>query len=151
MTLRHRGVHRAIDELSRRRAQLSASEIACALRQGADRELSPPITGPLSGLTDVLVHGGDIRIPLGLPFDPVPEWAALALDFLTGPRPFGFASRGRLRQIRLRSSDIGRVWGSGAEVQGPVGALMMAAAGRTALLHTLNGPGLSLLRHRMSG
>lgn len=42
--------------------------VAAALRRYADHELSPPITGPLSGLTDVLVHGGDIRIPLGLPF-----------------------------------------------------------------------------------
>ena len=71
--LRHGGIHRAIDELARRRAQLPASEIAAGLRQGADRELSPPITGPLSGLTDVLVHGGDIRIPLGLPFEPDTE------------------------------------------------------------------------------
>src|SRR6185369_15154734 len=62
------GVHRAIDVLARRRARLPASQIAECLRQGADHQLSPPITGPLSGLTDVLVHGGDIRIPLGRPF-----------------------------------------------------------------------------------
>ena len=73
--LRHGGIHRAIDELARRRAQLPAAQIAADLRQGADRELSPPITGPLSGLTDVLVHGGDIRIPLHLPFSPCLERA----------------------------------------------------------------------------
>ena len=73
MALRHGGVQRAIDELARRRAAIPASEIVATLRQGADHELNPPITGPLSGLTDVLVHGGDIRIPLGLPFDPDPQ------------------------------------------------------------------------------
>ena len=70
--IRHGGIHRAIDALARRRAALPAAQLAATLRQGADRELSPPVTGPLSGLADVLVHGGDIRIPLGLPFDPDP-------------------------------------------------------------------------------
>ena len=64
--------------------ELPAADIAADLRQGADHRLSPPVTGPLSGLTDVLVHGGDIRIPLGIPFDPDPQLASLALDFLTG-------------------------------------------------------------------
>jgi|SRR5215211_761038 len=150
MALRHGGVHRAIDELARRRAQLPASELAATLRQYADRELSPPITGPLSGLADVLVHGGDIRIPLHLPFDPDPDRTALALDFLTGPRPFGFVPHNRLRGICLRSTEIDRAWGKGAEIRGPVAALMMGASGRAALLHMLDGPGLPLLRDRLA-
>ncbi len=117
-----------------------------ALRQGADHRLSPPITGPLSGLTDVLVHGGDIRIPLGLPFDPDPHLVSLALDFLTGSRALGFVPFGRLRGIRLQASDVDRSWGRGAEVRGPVRALMMAACGRGALLHQLDGPGLPTAR-----
>ncbi len=149
--LRRRSLHRAIDELARRRAQWPASEIVGALREGADHELSPPITGPLSGLTDVLVHGGDIRIPLGLPFNPDPDRVVIALDFLTGPRPFGFLPRGRLRGIRLCSSDIGRSWGTGAEIRGPVAALMMGVSGRAALFDALDGPGLPLLRERLSG
>src|SRR5215217_5574789 len=69
---------------------------------------SPPLFGPLDPLADVLVHGGDMRIPLGLPLDPDPQLAALALDFLTGPWPFGFVPLGRLRGIALRGNDIGR-------------------------------------------
>ena len=151
MALRRGGVNRAIDELARRRSQSSAAEIAATLRQRADHRLSPPITGPLSGLTDVLVHGGDIRIPLGLPFGPDPDRAALALDFLTGPWPWGFVPRGRLRGICLRATDIGRTWGKGAEIRGPVGKLMMASGGRTAALDALDGPGLPILRQRLSG
>src|ERR1700754_963271 len=64
--LRHGGFHRAIDELARRRARKPAAEIARTLRQRADHRLNPPVTGPLSGLPDVLVPGGDIRLPLGL-------------------------------------------------------------------------------------
>jgi uncharacterized protein (TIGR03083 family) len=144
-TLRH-----AIDELAQRWAQLPATEIVANLRQYADRPMSPPVLGPLDPLTDVLVHGGDIRIPLGLPFEPDPERVALAIDFLTGLWPFGFVPMGRLRGIRLRGTDIGQTWGKGAEVLGPAVALMMAAAGRTALLEELEGPGLPVLGHRLA-
>jgi uncharacterized protein (TIGR03083 family) len=143
------GVHRAIDELARRRAQQPASQIAECLRQGADHQLSPPITGPLSGLTDVLVHGGDMRIPLGRPFEPDPQLCALALDFLTGARALGFVPFGRLRGIRLQAGDIDRSWGRGAEIRGPVRALL-AATGRDALFDRLGGPGLPVLRNRLT-
>lgn len=144
------GVHRAIDELAHRRAQQPASQIVACLRQGADHQLSPPITGPRSGLTDVLVHGGDIRIPLGRPFEPDPQLCAVALDFLTGVRALGFVPFGRLRGIRLQASDIDRSWGSGAEIRGPVRALLLAATGRDALFDRLAGPGLPVLRNRLT-
>jgi uncharacterized protein (TIGR03083 family) len=151
LALRRGSMARAIDEMARRRAQLPATEIAASLHQCADRRISPPLFGPLDPLADVLVHGGDIRIPLGLPFEPDPQLAALAMDFLTGPWPFGFVPVRRLRGISLCAKDIGRTWGSGAEIRGPVAALMMAVCGRTALLHTLDGPGLPRLRRRMTG
>src|SRR5690348_3096493 len=116
MAVRRGGIHRGIDALARRRARSSAADIAAALRLGADHRLSPPVTGPLSGLTDVLVHGGDIRIPLGIPFDPDPELVSLALDFLTGRRALAFVPFGRLRGIGLRADDVDRSWGRGDEV-----------------------------------
>jgi uncharacterized protein (TIGR03083 family) len=148
--VRHFGMNRGIDALARRRAQLPAAEIAASLRDGADHRLSPPVSGPVSGLTDVLVHGGDIRIPLGLPIEPEPHLAALALDFLTGYRALAFGSFGRLRGISLRASDLGRSWGKGAELRGPAPALMMAACGRGAVLDQLDGPGLPVLRSRLT-
>jgi uncharacterized protein (TIGR03083 family) len=150
LAVRRASLARAIDELARRRAQLPAAEITASLRRYADRPISPPLFGPLDPLADVLVHGGDIRIPLRMPFDPVPERAALALDFLTGPWPFGFVPLGRLRGIRLQCTDIDRAWGKGAQVSGPAAALMMSVVGRTALLDALAGPGMPLWRHRLS-
>jgi uncharacterized protein (TIGR03083 family) len=151
LALRRGSISCAIDELARRSAQLPAAEIAVRLRGCADRPISPPLSGPLGPLADVLVHGGDIRIPLGLPFAPDPQLTALAMDFLTGPWPFGFVPLGRLRGISLRANDISRAWGRGAEIRGPVAALMMAVSGRTALLHLLDGPGLPPLSQRVSG
>lgn len=111
--------------------------------------LSPPLFGPLDPLADILIHGGDIRIPLNLPFEPEPELAALALDFLTGRWPFGFVPLGRLWGISLRGTDIDRSWGNGAEVRGPASALMITVTGRTALLDMLDGPGLQTLERRL--
>ncbi|BCZ23244.1 maleylpyruvate isomerase family mycothiol-dependent enzyme [Mycobacterium senriense] len=145
LALRHRSMDRAIDELARRRAQLPAAEIVTGWRQCADSPISPPLFGPLDPLADVLVHSGDIRIPLGMPFEPDSYRAALAMDFLTGPWPFGFVPLGRLRGISLRASDICRVWGSGPEIRGPAAALMMTVTGRSALIPTLDGPGLPKL------
>jgi uncharacterized protein (TIGR03083 family) len=85
--LRHRGYDRAIDVRARHHAKAPTAKLVQTLRERADHRLSPPVTGPLSGLTDVLVHGGDIRIPLGLPFDPDVELVSAALDFLTGRVP----------------------------------------------------------------
>jgi uncharacterized protein (TIGR03083 family) len=147
--LRRLGLARAVDELARRRADAPASEIAAALRQYADRPTSPPLFGPLDPLADILVHGGDIRIPLGLPFTPDVERTARALDFLTIPWCFGFVPLGRLRGISLHATDIARAWGKGAEIRGPAAALMMSVAGRTPLLHQLDGPGVQLLRRRI--
>lgn len=149
LALRRGSMARAIDELARRRAQVPADEIVASLRRCADRRISPPLFGPLDPLADVLVHEGDVLIPLGLPFSPDPRSAALAMDFLTGPWPFGFVRLGLRRGITLRATDIRREWGTGAEVRGPIGALMMAISGRTALLDRLEGPGLELLRHRL--
>jgi uncharacterized protein (TIGR03083 family) len=149
LAVRRGNVDRAIDELARRRAEQPAADIARTLHERAEHRLSPPVTGPRSGLTDVLAHGGDIRIPLGIPFHPDPLLVALALDFLTGPTPFGFLPRRRLRGISLHANDIDRRWGRGPDVHGPAAALMLTALGRDALLHTLAGPALPILRRRL--
>lgn len=149
LAIRSGGMARAIDELARRRARLPVTDLVADLRRHADRPISPPLFGPLDPLADVLVHSGDIRIPLGLPYEPDPELAALALDFLTGPWPYGFVPLGRLRGISLHANDVDRSWRRGAEIRGPAAALMMSVAGRTALLDLLDGPGLPQLRKRL--
>jgi uncharacterized protein (TIGR03083 family) len=147
--LRRGSLARAIDEFARRRGQLPAAEIVATLRQRADYPLRPPVFGPVAPFADILIHGGDIRIPLSLPFEPDPQQVAIALDFLTEPWPFGFVPLGRLWGISLHGTDTDRSWGEGAEIRGPAAALMMAASGRTALLDNLDGPGLRLLRQRL--
>jgi uncharacterized protein (TIGR03083 family) len=148
--IRHGNLDRGIDALARRRARASAGEIAETLRRGADRRVSPPVTGPLSSLTDVLVHGADMRIPLGLPHQPDPQHVARVLDFLTGPTQFGFFARRRLRGIALHDEDTGRTWGEGESIRGPGVAVMLAVCGRTVVFDRLVGPGLPVLQSRLT-
>jgi uncharacterized protein (TIGR03083 family) len=147
---RHGSIDQGIDALARRRAlAASAAEIAQTLRARADHRLSPPLTGPLSGLTDVLIHGADMRIPLGIPHQPNPFDVALVLDFLTGPTQLGFFPRRRLRGIALCDDDTGRMWGDGDTIRGPGVAVMLAVCGRTIAFDRLTGPGLPLLQSRL--
>lgn len=148
MAIRRGSLSRGIDELARRRAQSPTAELVASIRKHADRPISSPIFGPLGPLADILVHSGDIRIPLGRPFEPDGQRAALVMDFLTGRWPIGFLPFGRLRGIRLSATDVNRTWGEGAEISGPVAALMMSVCGRGALLPMLDGPGLCVLRQR---
>ncbi|OBB29852.1 hypothetical protein A5792_03075 [Mycolicibacterium peregrinum] len=147
--VRHGDIDRGIDALARRRAQASAAEIAETLRRRADYRLSPPITGPLSGLTDVLVHGADMRIPLGFAHQPDPQHVARVLDFLTGRTQFGFFPHRRLRGIALHDEDTGRTWGEGRAVTGPGVAVMLAVCGRSVAFERLSGPGLPVLVSRL--
>lgn len=149
VAVRRGSMDRGINELALRRAREPVPQIVASLHRCADRRMSPPGAGPLDPLADVLVHGGDIRIPLGLPFQPDAERACAAIDFLDGAWRFALVSRGLLNGLRLQGTDVERAWGEGAEIRGPVAALMMVSAGRAALLDTLEGPGVPTLRDRI--
>ncbi len=95
---------------------------------------------------ETCVHLRDIARPLGLTADvPAEHWRIL-LDYLTSPSAAPALVRpGRLDGLRLVATDLDAAWGSGAVVTGPVEALGMAAAGRSAALADLSGPGVANL------
>ncbi len=147
--LRRRGdLHRANADLATAEARRPVHVMTSRLRAAADTHLRPPGVGARGPLTDLLVHDGDMRIPLGLPLRPDPRAAAVALGFLTGPAP-GFVPRRRLRGLRLVAVDGPDGWGTGAEVRGTMADLMMAVCGRRATLPGLSGPGAALLAERL--
>lgn len=150
LSIRYGSFNRANDERSRRAAQQPVADIVATLRTHAESRFSPPGTGPRAPLTDVLVHSGDMRRPLGLPHDPPAERVQTALEFLTGTRTFGFVPRGALVGLRLVASDMGFAAGSGPELHGRGADLMMAACGRSSVLGQLSGDGVEVLRTRLS-
>ena len=148
--LKARGnLHRANDAVARQDARRPVADLVRALRDHADSRFTPPVTGARGPLTDVLVHAGDIRVPLGLPHSPDRSHVLMALEFVTQGRPVGFVPRGRLRGLRLVAEDLDWSWGAGAPMTGRGVDLLMAACGRTALLPRLTGPGVEVLRSRI--
>ena len=124
-------------------------ELVAALRANAEHRFHPPGFGPEAPLTDVIIHGQDIRRPLGLPCVIDEEPMRIALDLLTSPKAArGFIARGRLPGLRFEATDLGWSHGAGATVSGPAEALAMAIAGRACALDELEGEGVAVLRGR---
>jgi uncharacterized protein (TIGR03083 family) len=125
--------------------------LAADLRALADNRFRAPVVGYPGQLTDLQVHGQDMRRPLGLPHGLDLERVRVSLEFLTGGRALGFTPRRRLGGLHLEATDLSWSWGSGATLAGPAEALMMALTGRRAALADLDGPGVRVLAARLPG
>ncbi|SNY34004.1 maleylpyruvate isomerase family mycothiol-dependent enzyme [Paractinoplanes atraurantiacus] len=142
-------LHRANALLAQSLGRLPVEEIADGLRRNADNDFKPPVVGYPGQLTDLLVHGQDIRRPLGLPHRLPLDSLRIALDFLTTGRPVGFTKKAWLAGLSFASSDLDWSFGSGPLVTAPAEALMMAMTGRRAVVGELEGPGVRLLASRL--
>ncbi|MVU81825.1 maleylpyruvate isomerase family mycothiol-dependent enzyme [Nocardia sp. ET3-3] len=99
-------------------------------------------------LGEVIVHGQDIRRPLGIARTPSIE-AQTAVAHFYASRDFTVASHTVIEGLRLEANDGPFSTGSGPLVSGPTVALVMAMAGRSAYCDDLTGTGLSTLRDRL--
>jgi uncharacterized protein (TIGR03083 family) len=136
---------RANVALTAREAEHPTAELVSDLRRLADSHVKPPGFGSEAPLTDVLIHGQDIRIPLGLDTpQPIRPWKT-ALDFLVTPKARrGFGVRA-LPPVQMSATDLDWTYGNGDEVSGPAIALALAIMRRPARLEDLAGPGASRL------
>lgn len=131
--------------------QRSNEELVADLREHAASKFAPPGMGPAAPLTDCIVHGQDMRRPLGTNRVIPQERLHMVLEFLTSSKAQrGFVSRGRLNDLEFRATDISWNSGTGEPVDGPAEALMMAIAGRPAATADLSGRGAELLANRIA-
>jgi uncharacterized protein (TIGR03083 family) len=150
LTLRNGfNLHKANALHAQAAARRPAAELAAGLREHAGVRFRPPIVGYHGPLTDLHVHGQDIRRPLGLPAVLRPEAVRVSLDFLVGGRAVGFTPKRRPAGLRFEATDLGWAWGTGPVVRGTGEALMLALTGRTVALADLDGDGVSALRARL--
>ncbi|MFG1673402.1 maleylpyruvate isomerase family mycothiol-dependent enzyme [Micromonospora sp. NPDC049282] len=140
--------HVANARLARRVSRRPPGELAAALRAHAEHRFRPPVVGWFGQLTDLQVHGQDIRRPLGLPADLDPDRLRISLDFLTGGRAIGFVDRRRVAGLRFEATDLGWSAGDGPVVRGTGDALLLALTGRRAALADLAGDGVARLAAR---
>lgn len=115
------------------------------LRDNAEHRFTPPGTGPVAPMTDLLIHGQDIRRPLGIERTFDADRLRAALDFLISPASRrGFAP---LRvPVRWVADDIGWESESGATVVGTAEAVMLALTRRPVAVDDLSGDGVDVVR-----
>jgi len=142
-------LHRANARLAQLMAERPADELADGLRRNAEKPFRPPIVGYPGQLTDLQVHGQDMRRPLGLPHGLRLDRLRVSLDFLVGGRAIGFTPRRRLAGLRFEGTDLGWAWGTGPLLSGPAEALVLAMTGRRVALAELDGDGVPILRNRL--
>ncbi len=107
----------------------------------------PP--GPAeSMLGEAVVHGEDIRRPLGIKRAYPAEAVTRAAGFFSRSNLL-IGSKRRIAGLGLRANDLEWAAGSGPEVTGPALSLLMAMTGRAAALDDLSGDGMAALRSRM--
>jgi len=141
---------RANDRLARQQAKRPFEEIVEILHRKADKRFTPPGAGPEAPLTDVLVHGLDIRWPLGLTRQIPAERLHVSLAFLTTHSASGLIAGKTLDGLRFEATDVDWAHGSGPRVLGSAEALLLAITGRTSALSHLQGDGVATLRDRLS-
>lgn len=132
-----------------RHAQRPTDRIVGEIREHAESHRLPFVTNYRNILFDVLVHGQDIAIPLGRRRT-MPRAAARMAAIRVSTMGWPFWARRKLRGIRLIATDVDWTVGHGAEVRGPIDALLLLLTGRTASLPRLSGDGVPTLTERLS-
>lgn len=122
------------------------TELLAALRTSMNSTVSPPLP-TISRIVEIVVHGEDIRRPLGLQHTYCLEHVGAAVTYVAADRFSG--GKRRLAGLRLIGPDAGFVVGDGLEIEGPAVSMLLAACGRGVALPELSGPGVDELGRRI--
>ncbi|WP_127360945.1 maleylpyruvate isomerase family mycothiol-dependent enzyme [Actinacidiphila soli] len=106
----------------------------------------PPIP-TVAMLGESIVHGEDIRRPLGIGHDYPLETVTQVAEYYQGS-DLPVLTKGRIGGLRLVATDGPFTAGSGLLVSGTTLALTMAMTGRTTYCDELHGDGVTSLRDR---
>lgn len=143
MMARWRGsLDRTIRDAACRRAAQPTEQIIEQIRGTAGSRRHNIGVTYLETLTDILVHGQDIAIPLGRRHDMPPRAAAVAASRVLSMRwPPPLPAARKVAGFRLTATDISWSAGEGPEVRAPMGAILLVCAGRLVALPQLSGEG----------
>jgi uncharacterized protein (TIGR03083 family) len=136
-----------VDRAAQRAGHDMPDQIIDRLRSRLTTTNRPPAP-VVTMLGEVVVHGLDIRQPLGLPSKVDPDAMVACLDMYKVAN-FPVGTKKRIAGLSLRPDDVEWTHGDGPEVTGPADSLLLAMTGRPAGLDGLSGEGLATLRSRM--
>lgn len=128
-------VNRLIADSAVRWATRGRTAILEQLRGNAESGVKPIGVPAVAALADAVVHGLDVRVPLGLHRDLDPEAFRLIADWTLDSSwpmtiPVGGNPRKRLRGLRLVAGDTDWAWGEGTEVREPASSILLRLLGR---------------------
>lgn len=127
-------------EAARVGGQQSPDRLIADYRAVIDEQRTLPGAKPLDMLCDTIVHGQDIRRPLGLHRDFPGDVMLTALEHLKA-NTFPFGTKKRLAGFQLVATDVAWTHGDGPDVRGSAETLLLAMTGRTASFRDLFGLG----------
>lgn len=137
-----------VDDRLREQLGASSSETLSRFRATIGSRTSPPLPR-LALLGEMVVHGEDIRRPLGLARAYPEKTLSSVLRYYAGTDQVVIAKK-RVRGLRLEAVDTGITLGKGKIVRGSTLALIMAMTGRGAYCTELTGAGVPELSARSS-
>ena len=135
------------DRDARQLAAVGPEELVRRLRARTSTTNHPPAP-VMAMLGEIVVHGEDIRRPLGLAHQS-PEAALVALADSYRKTNLLIGAKRRSAGLRLRATDVAWVRGEGPEVAGPLISLIVAMAGRKGAQSDLTGDGVSTFAGRL--
>lgn len=107
----------------------SQSEIAAALRGMVGARRKVPGTSVQQPMIELLVHGQDMTVPLGIDL-PMPADAAVEAAKRLGRMKFPINAVRQIDGMRLVATDADFAVGEGREVRAPIRDIVMILAGR---------------------
>ena len=134
------------DRAAKRLASIGPDELVRRLQARTSTTNHPPAP-VMAMLGEIVVHGEDIRRPLGLEHRS-PEAALVAVADSYKKSNLLIGAKRRIAGLRLRATDIDWAYGEGLEVSGPLTSLILAMAGRKGVHPDLTGEGLATLGNR---
>jgi uncharacterized protein (TIGR03083 family) len=132
--------HKWNAEAARLGGQQPPDQVLADYRALVDEQWTPPGAKPLDMLCDTIVHGQDIRRPLGLHRDFPGEVMLTALDHLKS-NTFPFGTKKRIAGLKMVATDVDWTHGDGPDVRGTGDVLLLAMTGRPASFRDLFGLG----------
>jgi uncharacterized protein (TIGR03083 family) len=134
------------DRAAKRLASVGPDELVRRLRDRTSTTNHPPAP-VMAMLGEIVVHGEDIRRPLGLEHRS-PEGALVAVADSWKNSNLLIGAKRRIAGLRLRATDSSWAHGDGPEVAGPLISLILAMTGRKGAHPDLTGDGLTTLADR---
>ena len=141
-------INKATQKDAVRRGRRDPKELIDEYRGTIGKRRKPPGTQPATVLNDMLVHGQDIRRPLGISRQIPEERVRTCLDYVKGMQPI-YGAKKRVAGLKLVATDMDWTHGEGPEVRGTGEALLMILNGRSHALADVEGPGKETLATRM--